>query len=80
MSDSLRDQLLKAGFTAKPSNDPRPGKPRPQGGKPARPFIDARRSGLYQGRRWSPQGANRECGEAAGDGPDSAAAPATVSG
>jgi uncharacterized protein YaiL (DUF2058 family) len=36
MSDSLRDQLLKAGFTQKPSsNESRPGgKPRPQGGKP----------------------------------------------
>lgn len=46
MSDSLRDQLLKAGFTAKPSNESRPaGKPRPQGGKPQQ-----------QGGRPHPQG------------------------
>jgi uncharacterized protein YaiL (DUF2058 family) len=35
MSDSLRDQLLKAGFIQKPSNESRQGgKPRPQGGNP----------------------------------------------
>ena len=52
MSDSLRDQLLKAGFSQKPSsNEPRAGgKPRPQGGKPR----DARPRS--QGGRPHPQG------------------------
>lgn len=54
MSDSLRDQLLKAGFTARPSNDARPGKPRPQGGKPARP-QEGRPARPQQGRP-RPQG------------------------
>jgi uncharacterized protein YaiL (DUF2058 family) len=53
MSDSLRDQLLKAGFTQKPSDDARARAPsRPQGGKP-RPQDGRPRS---QGGRPHPQG------------------------
>jgi len=65
MSDSLRDQLLKAGFTAKPSNDPRPGKPRPQGGKPARP-QDGRPARPQRGRPHPQAGKPRPQGGGAG--------------
>lgn len=68
MSDSLRDQLLKAGFTAKPSNEPRAGaKPRQQGGNPhaaqARPRPPGGRPGGGKPRDHMAQGARAGQGE-----------------
>lgn len=68
MSDSLRDQLLKAGFTSKPSNEPRAGaKPRPQGGQPhatqARPRPQGGRPSGGKPRERAAHGAGAGQGE-----------------
>lgn len=67
MSDTLRDQLLKAGFAPLPKADPRP-KPQQQGQRPGQARPQGQRNGKPQGKphgahAGKPQASPRERGE-----------------